>query len=182
MFYRYAIYHGLALLIDVISLVIIFIYTLNFTDLGLDPLGLSTHNKCASDGFTCSLPNRELFKFFGILTSVILLTKAVINLKCLLFCLGMPGLFGRNFLIYADSLQDNFDTKIFSVTLNPCVVLGRTLLALARLVAVAPVQWLCAFCRFYSGKMETSKEIVKRPAANNIRSQSLAINLTITII
>merc|ERR1712227_405828 len=68
---RYAIYHGLALLLDTISLIIVFIFTLSFTDLGLDPLGL--------------------------ITCLTLFTKAVVNLKCLLFCLGMPGLFGRNF-------------------------------------------------------------------------------------
>ena len=167
--YRYAIYHGLALLVDLISLIIISIYTLNFTDLGLDPLGLSTSHMCAYDGFTCSLPNRELFKWFGLLTCLVLLTKAVINLKCLLFCLGMPGLFGRNFLIYADSLQDNFDKKIFCVTTNPLLVLLNTILVVLKLVFILPIQWLYAFCRFYTRKHETSKEIIKRLSANNIR-------------
>ena len=151
------------------SLVIVLLYTLNFTDLGLDPLGLSTGNTCAYDGFTCSLPNRELFKWFGLLTSLVLLTKAVINLKCLLFCLGMPGLFGRNFLIYADSLQDNFDKKIFSITTNPALMLLRTVLVVLQLVFLAPIQWLIAFCRFYSRKHDSPKEIIKRPSANNIR-------------
>ena len=154
---------------DLVSLTIVLLYTLNFTDLGLDPLGLSTGNKCAYDGFTCSLPNRELFKWFGLLTSLVLLTKAVINLKCLLFCLGMPGLFGRNFLIYADSLQDNFDKKIFSITTNPVLMLLRTVLVVLQLVFIAPINWLIAFCRFYSRKHDSPKETIKRPSANNIR-------------
>jgi len=169
---RYAIYHSLALLIDIISLITVLIYTLNFTDLGLDPLGLNTGNKCAYDGFSCSLPNRELFKWFGILTSFVLLAKSIVNLKCLLFCLGMPGLFGRNFLIYADSLQDNFDKKIFCITTNPVLVLLNTLLAVLKLVFVAPCQWSFAFCRFYSRKHDSPKEIiVKRVSANNIRAE-----------
>ena len=166
---RYAIYHGLALLLDVISLVTIILYTLNFTDLGLDPLGLSTSNKCAYEGFTCSLPNRELFKWFGCLTSLVLLTKTIINLKCLLFCLGMPGLFGRNFLIYASSLKDNSDKTIFCVTTNPVLVLLNTAFVLLKLVFILPVNWLCAFCRFYTRKHESPKEIIKRLSANNIR-------------
>jgi len=168
---RYAIYHGLALLLDITSLVVVLLYTLNFSDLGLDPLGLSTPNKCAYEGFTCSLPNRELFKWFGVLSSLVLFTKAIVNLKCLLFCLGMPGLFGRNFLIYADSLQDNFDKKIFCITTNPVLVLLKTLFVVLKLVFVVPVQWLFAFCRFYTRKHASQKEIVKRPSANNIRAE-----------
>merc|ERR1711936_867999 len=95
-------------------------------------------------GFTCSLPNRELFKWFGVLSSLVLFTKAIVNLKCLLFCLGMPGLFGRNFLIYADSLQDNFDKKIFCITTNLVLVLLKTLFVVLKLVFVVPVQWLFA--------------------------------------
>ena len=171
---RYAIYHGLALLLDITSLVVVLLYTLNFSDLGLDPLGLSTTNKCAYEGFTCSLPNRELFKWFGVLSSLVLFTKAIVNLKCLLFCLGMPGLFGRNFLIYADSLQDNFDKKIFCITTNPVLVLLKTLFVVLKLVFVVPVQWLFAFCRFYTRKHASQKEIVKRPSANNIRWVELA--------
>jgi len=168
---RYAIYHGLALLIDIISLVVVFLCTISFTDHGLDPLGLSTTNKCAYEGFTCSLPNRELFKWFGALSSLVLLAKAMVNLKCLLFCLGMPGLFGRNFLIYADSLQDNFDKKIFSITTNPVLVLLKTLFVVLKLVFVVPVQWLFAFCRFYTRKHAGPREIIKRLSANNIRAE-----------
>ena len=147
----------------------VLLYTLNFSDLGLDPLGLSTTNKCAYEGFTCSLPNRELFKWFGVLSSLVLFTKAIVNLKCLLFCLGMPGLFGRNFLIYADSLQDNFDKKIFCITTNPVLVLLKTVFVVLKLVFIAPVQWLYAFCRFYARKHDSPKEIIKRLSANNIR-------------
>jgi len=168
---RYAIYHGLALLLDIISLAVVLLCTLSFTDLGLDPLGLSTTNKCAYEGFTCSLPNRELFKWFGALSSLVLFAKAIVNLKCLLFCLGMPGLFGRNFLIYADSLQDNFEKKIFCITTNPVLVLLKTLLVVLKLVFVVPIQWLFAFCKFYTRKHAGPREIIKRLSANNVRAE-----------
>merc|ERR1712223_679682 len=161
----------MALLLDVISLLTLILYTLNFTDLGLDPLGLSTTNTCANQGFICSLPKRDLFKWVGCLTSLVLLTKTIINLKCLLFCLGMPGLFGRNFLIYASSLKDNSDKNIFCVTTNPVLVLLNTVFVLLKLVFIVPVQWLCAFCRFYTRKHESPKEIIKRLSANNIRAE-----------
>ena len=165
---RYAIYHGLALLLDTISLIIVFIFTLSFTDLGLDPLGLSTSDKCAYDTFTCYNPNKNLMKWFGLVTCLTLFTKAVVNLKCLLFCLGMPGLFGRNFLIYADNLQDNFDKKIFTIATNPLLVLLKTLFVVLKLVFVLPFQRLYAFCKFYSRKQD-SKDVIKRPAAINMR-------------
>jgi len=168
---RYALYHGLALVLDLVALVVVGLYTLNFTDLGLDPLGLATDGTCSNGAFTCSIPNRPLFKWFGILTSLVLVTKAVVNFKCLLFSLGLPGLFGRNFLIYADQLNDNSGEKIYNVQTNPIMVLLQTLLVVLKLIFIAPVQWLFAFCKFYARKYEGPKEIIKRMSATNIRAE-----------
>ena len=168
---RYALYHGLALVVDLVSLVIVGLYTLNFTDLELDPLGLASAagGKCAAEGFTCALPNRDLFKWFGLLSCVVLLAKAVVNLKCLLFSLGLPGIFGRNFLIYADNLTDNSDKKIYTIQTNPIMVLLHTLLVALKFIFIAPIQWLLAFCRFYTRKHDSPKEIIKRLSATNVR-------------
>eukprot|EP00092_Neocalanus_flemingeri_P036814 GFUD01040075.1.p1 GENE.GFUD01040075.1~~GFUD01040075.1.p1 ORF type:complete len:585 (+),score=128.03 GFUD01040075.1:195-1949(+) len=170
---RYAIYHGLALVLDLVALVVVGLFTLNFTDLGLDPLGVASTSggKCAADGFTCAIPNRDLFKWFGVLTCLVLLVKAVINLKCLLFSLGLPGLFGRNFLIYADNLKDNSDKSIYNIQTNPIMVLLHTLLVVLKLIFIAPIQWLLAFCRFYARKHDSPKEIIKRLSATNIRAE-----------
>eukprot|EP00092_Neocalanus_flemingeri_P036815 GFUD01040076.1.p1 GENE.GFUD01040076.1~~GFUD01040076.1.p1 ORF type:complete len:581 (-),score=130.14 GFUD01040076.1:530-2272(-) len=170
---RYAIYHGLALVLDLVALVVVGLFTLNFTDLGLDPLGVASTSggKCAADGFTCAIPNRDLFKWFGVLTCFVLLVKAVINLKCLLFSLGLPGLFGRNFLIYADNLKDNSDKSIYNIQTNPIMVLLHTLLVVLKLIFIAPIQWLLAFCRFYARKHDSPKEIIKRLSATNIRAE-----------
>ena len=142
---RYALYHGLALLLDLVALTVVVLFTLNFTEYGLDNnlpsldvdggshngttwsslfksstpvaggLANSAKAKCSGGQFVCDIPNRNLFKWFGVLTSLVLVVKALVNAKCLLFSLGLPGLFGRNFLIYADQLNDNTGEPIYHI-------------------------------------------------------------------
>eukprot|EP00092_Neocalanus_flemingeri_P006639 GFUD01007163.1.p1 GENE.GFUD01007163.1~~GFUD01007163.1.p1 ORF type:complete len:621 (+),score=143.01 GFUD01007163.1:169-2031(+) len=199
---RYALYHGLALILDLLALTAVVLYTLNFTVFGLDAalppldiiegqnatswsglfnsqpplsaeptLALSSKAKCAGGSFVCDIPNRDIFKWFGVLTSLLLLVKTIINLKCLLFSLGLPGLFGRNFLIYADQLNDNFGEPIYNIQINPIIVLLQTVGVVLRLIFIAPLQWLIAFCRFYSQRHYSPKEIIKRLSATNIRAE-----------
>ena len=196
---RYALYHGLAVVSDLIALTLVLLYTLNFTVFGLNSdlppleLGEGGHNsttwsslfrsqpqvlepsfatsvraKCAGGSFVCDIPNRDLFKWFGILTSALLVVKLVINVKCLLFSLGIPGLFGRHFLIYADQLNDNFGEKIYNIQINPVIVLLQTVGVFLRLVFIAPLQWTIAFCNFYFQR-HGPKDIIKRLSATNIR-------------
>jgi len=97
---RYALYHGLALILDILALIAVVLYTLNFTVFGLDanlpPLDIEEGNNatswaglfnsqpqqsanptlassskalCAGGSFVCDIPNRDLFKWFGVLTS-----------------------------------------------------------------------------------------------------------------
>merc|ERR1711936_1385761 len=110
-------------------------------------------------------------KWFGVITCLVLLAKAVVNLKCLLFTLGLPGIFGRNFLIYADNLNDNSDKPIYNIQTNPIMVLLHTLLVVLKLIFIAPFQWLLTFCRFYTRKHDSPKEIIKRLSATNIRAE-----------
>ena len=197
---RYALYHGLALILDLVALTAVVLYTLNFTVFGLDAtlppldideghnatswsslfnskpalaaeltLATSSKAKCSAGSFVCDIPNRDLFKWFGILTSVLLLVKTLVNLKCLLFSLGLPGLFGRNFLIYADQINDNFGEPIYNIQINPIIVLLQTVGVVLRLVFIAPLQWLVAFCKFYTQRHYSPKEIIKRISAANIR-------------
>merc|ERR1712106_476168 len=199
---RYALYHGLALILDLLALIAVVLYTLNFTVFGLDatlpPLDIvegnnatswsglfnsqpprsanptlasSSKAKCAGGSFVCDIPNRDLFKWFGVLTSVLLLVKTLVNLKCLLFSLGLPGLFGRNFLIYADQINDNFGEPIYNIQVNPIIVLLQTVGVVLRLIFIAPLQWLIAFCRFYGQRHYSPKEIIKRLSATNIRAE-----------
>ena len=167
---RYALYHGLALTLDLLSLLLVSLFTLSFSDIAFDPLGLGTDGSCALGTFSCTAPNRMLFKWFGILTGVTLLIKSIVNLKCLLFCIGLPGLFGRHFLIYADSLKDNSGEKIFHVQTNPVVVLLEATLLLVRTVLLVPCQWSVGFCKFYARKYDGPREIIKRLSATNIKS------------
>ena len=43
------------------------------------------------------------------------------------FCLGFPGLFGRDFLLVATQLTDEFQEKIFNIDINPFKILYRVL-------------------------------------------------------
>ena len=166
---RYAIYHGLALFLDILSLVLVGLFTLNFTDLALDPLGLKTAGSCALGTFSCRMPNRVLFLWFGVLTSFTLLLKTVLNLKCLLFSLGLPGLGGRNFLIYASSLEDNSGEKVYHVQTNPALILINAAILLLRTIFLAPCLWITAFCKFYARKYDGPKELIKRLSATTIK-------------
>jgi len=202
---RYAIYHGVALLLDIISLILVVIYTLNFTEFGLDAslpplddpalgtnsttwsglfrasksgvpglgstLASSPRSKCAGGAFVCDIPNRALFKWFGLVTSLVLVVKTIVNLKCLLFSLGLPGLFGRNFLIYADQLNDQAGEPIYNIQTNPVLVLLNTLAVVLHTVFLVPFLWLVAFCKFYTRKHDSPKEVVKRLSATNIRAE-----------
>jgi len=98
-----------------------------------------------------------------------------VNLKCLLFSLGMPGLFGRNFLIYANQLKDNSGENIYNIQTNPVMVLLQTIFVVLKLVFIAPIQWLVAFCKFYARKYDGPKEIIKRLSATNIRAEQKEI-------
>jgi len=197
---RYAIYHGLALTLDLAALTLVILFTINFTEYGLDTdlpsldiegginngtswsslfktqkntigggLANSAKAKCSGGVFVCDIPNRNLFKWFGILTSLVLVIKAIVNLKCLLFSLGLPGLFGRNFLIYADQLKDSAGEPIYHIQTNPVMVILHTTLTILRVIFVAPFLWLLAFCRFYSRKHDSPKDIMKRMSATTIR-------------
>jgi len=202
---RYAIYHGVALILDIISLILVVIYTLNFTEFGLDSslpplddptfgtnsttwsglfrasksgvaglgstLAASPRSKCAGGAFVCDIPNRALFKWFGLVTSLVLVVKTIVNLKCLLFSLGLPGLFGRNFLIYADQLNDQAGEPIYNIQTNPVLVLLNTLAVVLHTVFLVPFLWLVAFCKFYTRKHDSPKEVVKRLSATNIRAE-----------
>ena len=166
---RYAVYHGLALCLDILSLVLVGLFTLSFTELALDPLGLKTGGTCALGTFSCHMPARVQFLMFGVLTCFTLLLKTFLNLKCLLFCLGLPGLGGRNFLIYASSLQDNSGEKIFHVETNPALIIVNAAILLLRTIFLAPCQWLTAFCKFYARKYDGPKELIKRLSATTIK-------------
>ena len=166
---RYAIYHGLALSLDLLSLVLVGLFTLSFTDLPWDPLGLRTSGSCALGTFRCTMPNKVQFLWFGLLTSLSLLLKTLLNLKCLLFCLGLPGLGGRNFLIYASSLEDNSGEKIYHVETNPALILIQAAVLLLRTIFLAPCQWFTAFCKFYGRQYDGPKELIKRLSATTIK-------------
>ena len=45
--------------------------------------------------------------------------KVLVNLRCLMFSLGIPGLFGRPFLLYMAGLTDARGERLYTVQVNP---------------------------------------------------------------
>merc|ERR1719233_1390582 len=90
----YALYHGLGLLIDGTSLLLVSLYTLHFFDFSL-PTFYFAITKTEDDNFVCDMPNKNLFQWFGIAATLVLLIKTFNRLLCLGFAAAFPGLFGR---------------------------------------------------------------------------------------
>ena len=44
--------------------------------------------------------------------------KVLVNMRCLLFSLGIPGLFGRHFLLYMAGLTDTRGERLYTVQVN----------------------------------------------------------------
>merc|ERR1711872_56678 len=42
---------------------------------------------------------------------------------------------------------------------------------MGKFIFIAPIQWLLAFCRFYTRKHDSPKEIIKRLSATNVRAE-----------
>lgn len=162
---QYAIYHSIGVALDGFSLLTIVLHTLhfcnfdipNFASMGSDGNLLTkatsyysiTKSFCQNETFFCEMPNQNLFKWFGIFTSLLLLIKLANRLLCIGFTFGLPGLFGRNMLLYADAIVDKNSEKVFQIQRSPIAAFVQAVLALVRLLFLVPVQMLVSFAHFY---------------------------------
>ena len=67
--------------------------------------------RCGHGLFSCAAPHQQLYLVAGLLAAAVLAAKAAVNLKCLVFSAGVPGIGGRSFLLYADQLQVEIDAN-----------------------------------------------------------------------
>ena len=172
---QYAIYHIIGLVLDGFSLLTMILHTLHFCDIdiahypsfGSEKNLLTkttsyfsmTKSLCQNETFFCEMPNRNLFKWFGVFTSVLLLIKLLNRLLCIGFTLGLPGLFGRNMLLYADEIVDKNSEKVFQIQNSSVAALVQAFTAVGRLVFLVPLQTLLGFFQFYfySQEKKTAK-------------------------
>jgi len=162
---QYAIYHSIGAALDGFSLLTMLLHTLHFSEFDITgfPSFTSgdnilskttsyfsmTRSLCQNDTFFCEMPNRNLYMWFGIFSIVLLFIKFINRVFCLGFTLGLPGLFGRNMLLYADKIVDTNSEKVFQVQTNPVVVLAQAVSGAVHLIFIGPVQSLVSFIQFY---------------------------------
>jgi len=162
---NYSIYHGIGLVIDSLSLLLVSLYTLHFFDFSL-PTSYFAVTKTEDANFVCDMPNKSLFQWFGVATALVLLGKTINRLLCVGFAAAFPGLFGRNIVLYADEIVDKNDENVYNIQNNPIAILYHVLAATLQTVLVAPVQKIRNFFQFYCHKLadETgADEKVYRP-------------------
>lgn len=153
---RYAIFHGLGLVLDVTSLLLISLYSLHFLDIYLPTsfFTLPVHNDSST---VCHLPNQGLLQLFSVSSTILLLIKSFNRLLCLLFACGFPGLFGRNMLLYADQIIDKNDESVYWIECNLASLVCRLSISTARLLIFEPLLGLSHALRFYSHSLADIK-------------------------
>jgi len=149
---NYALYHGLGLLLDTTFLLLVSLYTLHFFDFSL-PTFYFAITKTEDDNFVCDMPNKNLFQWFGVAASLVILIKTINRLLCLGFAAAFPGLFGRNLVLYADEVIDKNEENVYHIQSNPLAVLYHTLLSTLQLVFISPVMKIRNFFQFYCHKL-----------------------------
>ena len=72
---RYSLYHGLGLLaVDGPSLLLAGLYTLHYFDVSL-PTSYFALTKTEDENYACHMPNKSLYQWFGLASTLILLIK-----------------------------------------------------------------------------------------------------------
>ena len=71
---QYSLYHGLGLALDCLTLLLVSLYTLHYWDVPLPSSYFALTN--TEDGnFACLKPNKSLYQWFGIVSTVVMLIK-----------------------------------------------------------------------------------------------------------
>ena len=81
---RYSLYHGLGLAIDGPSLLLLSLYTLHYFDFPL-PTSYFALTKTLDENSACHMPNKALYQWFGLASTLILLIKVQTHIYCILY-------------------------------------------------------------------------------------------------
>ena len=71
---RYSLYHGLGLAVDGLSLLMAGLSTLHYFDFSL-PTAYFALTKTEDENYACHMPNKSLYQWFGLASTLILLIK-----------------------------------------------------------------------------------------------------------
>ena len=162
---QYAIYHSIGAALDGFSLLSTLLYTFHFADLDLQLFMSSdsdhsilneatsyfsmTKSLCKNETFFCEMPIKNTFKWFGILTSILLFIKLVNRLLCIGFTFGLPGLFGRNILLYGSEITNTNSEKVFQIESNPISASAKAISMVLHQLLYLPLSIPINFFNFY---------------------------------
>ena len=77
---------------------------------------------------------------------------------CVLFAAGIPGLFGRNMVLYADEIIDKNQKKVYNIQNNLCAILYHVTLSSCLHLFVLPIRRVKNYFHFYChGLAETDR-------------------------
>ena len=88
----YSLYHGLGLAVDGPSLLLLSLYTLHYFDFPL-PTSYFALTKTQDENSACQMPNKSLYQWFGLASTLILLIKVKLSMVSFLFFASFSLLF-----------------------------------------------------------------------------------------
>lgn len=71
---QYAVYHGLGLLLDSVTLLLVSLYTLHYFDWSL-PTSYFAVTRTEDDVTACHMPNKHLYQWFGLASTLVMALK-----------------------------------------------------------------------------------------------------------
>jgi len=183
---QYAIYHTIGAFLDGFSLLTIVLHSFHFAHIetaepteNVNLLSKATSyfsmtkSFCHNKTFYCEMPNRNLYLWFSLFSTVLLTVKLLNRLLCIGFSLGIPGLFGRNMLLYANQIVDRNQDRVFFVEDNPLKVILIVFTAIVHFILVAPIEILFGFFQFYFCK--TAVKAAKIQMADEQTARALEV-------
>ena len=78
---------------------------------------------------------------------------------CVGFAAGLPGLFGRNMVLYADEIVDRNEEKVYNINNNVCSILCHVTLATCNHVFAMPIKRLRNYINFYRNGLAENKRL-----------------------
>lgn len=153
---QYAMYHGLGFLLDSSTLLLVSLYTLHYFDWSL-PTSYFAVTRTEDEVTTCLMPNKHLYQWFGLVSTLVMALKTFNRFLCVGFAAGLPGLFGRNMVLYADEIVDRNEEKVYNINNNVCSILCHVTLATCNHVFAMPIKRLRNYMNFYRNGLAENK-------------------------
>ena len=92
--------------------------------------------------------------------SLYIFVQAFNRFLCVGFAAGLPGLFGRNLVLYADEIVDRNEEKVYNIQNSVCSILSHVTLTTCQHVFVLPIKRIRNYVHFYcNGLAETKRSV-----------------------